>query len=275
MDRKNFSGNPPIFMQDPKTNEILKQVIQAAPKHTKIYVVGGVVRNALYYHFFHKKLPQRDYDILFIGNKKKFIEKLRLVGFTYGLLKRKDEITLKRKKVNNPRQLSDYIYLDIHISNEKSVTKNLIAHSNFTINGFALPLKYVASKNWHRKIIALPNAIHDLKEKSLRVNKITHPADLFACLRFMSQGFKAPSKQEVTKLLSALRKLEKWRYQRNVKKVFDYVGGEKKARNLAAKLGITENIFDFATIKNYPHEITRKRKRLVHTDFYARPFAAP
>ena len=51
-------------------------------------------------------------------------------------------------------------------------------------------------------------------------------------------------------MLEALSKLEKWRYKRNIKKVFSYVNGEKNARKLVKDLGIKEYIFDFVTIKN-------------------------
>lgn len=238
----------PVFMYAAKTYEILKQAASAVPKGGKAYIVGGVVRNALYYRFFRKKLPQRDYDIVFIGSKERFIKNLRSQGFSYEHMRRKHEVSLKKKKVDKPKRLSDYVVLDIHFS-KKSIIKNLKDHAGFTINGFALSLKDIASKNWYGKIISLPGALGDLKKRKLRVNVISHPADLFACIRFVSKGFKAPSKEEVKALLKNLGKLEKWRYERNVEKVFDYVGGEKKARKLVKKLGIKQDIFDFRIIK--------------------------
>ena len=239
----------PIFMHDPATNKILKEAASAIPKGTKTYIVGGTIRNAVYYRLFHKRLPQRDYDMVSIGNREKFVKNLRALGFTYGFLIRKDTITLKKKRVKKPKhQFKDYVILDIHFS-KKSILKNLKENSNFTVNGFALSLKHVASKNWHKKLITLPNALKDLKNKQLRVNIIAHPANLFACLRFMSKGFKPPSKKEIKELLKALGKLPKYKYKRNINKVFSYVGGEKKARQLAKKLGIKEDIFDFETIR--------------------------
>jgi len=237
-------------MQDSKTFEILKDAKSSIPQNTKVYLVGGAVRNALYFKLFNKKLPQRDYDILFVGDKDKFVKNLRARGFTYGFIRRKHEVTLKKKKIPKPQhQFKDYVFLDIHISDEKSVLKNLKEQSNFTINGFALSLKDIDSENWHKKVISLPNALQDLKNKKLHVNVIVHPANLFACLRFMSQGFKSPSKKEVKELLIKLGSLEKWRYSRNIRKLFDYVGGEDKARKLVKKLGVKANIFDFKIIK--------------------------
>ncbi len=240
----------PVFMQDSKTFEILKEAKSAIPKNTKVYLVGGAVRNALYFKLFNKKLPQRDYDILLAGDKDKFVNNLRARGFSYGFIRRKYTVTLKKKKIPKPQhRFNDYVLLDIHISDEKNILKNLKDNSNFTINGFALSLKDINSENWHKKVISLPLAMQDLKNKKLRVNVIVHPANLFACLRFMSQGFKPPSKKEVKELLIALGSLEKWRYPRNIKKLFDYAGGEYKTRKLVKKLGVKENIFDFNIIK--------------------------
>ncbi len=248
---KNKTLNLPIFMQDPKTNEVLKEVISAVPKNTKAYIVGGAVRNALYYNLFHKKLPHRDYDIVVIGNRSQFIKNLRSKGFIYGKIRRKHEITLKKKKIAKPKhEFDDCVFLDLHFSEEKSIMKNLREVSGFTINAFALSLKQVVSKGWQKKVIAHPNALTDLKKKQLRVNALTHPAMLFACIRFMSQGFKAPSEKQVNGLLLNLRKFPKYKFKRNIKKIFSYVGGEKKARQLTKKLGIKEDIFEFKTIKN-------------------------
>ena len=59
-------------------------------------------------------------------------------------------------------------------------------------------------------------AMQDLKARQLRVNKIVHPANLYACLRFMSRGFKPPPLEEVRKLLKSLQHLESWRFDRSV-----------------------------------------------------------
>lgn len=241
----------PIFMHDSKNFEILKDAKFAIPKNAKAYLVGGAPRNALYFKLFNKKLPERDYDILFVGNKDNFVKNLRSRGFVYGEIKRKNEIVLKKKKIPKPnrKSFSDYVYLDIHFSDENSVLKNLKENANFTINGFALSLKDVDSENWHKKIISLPNAMKDLENRKLHINIISHPANLFACLRFMSKGFKKPSKEDIKKLLFSLKKLEKYKFKRNVNKVFDYVGGEKEARKLAKRLGIKKDIFNFKIIE--------------------------
>ncbi len=252
--RRASDSRLPVFMQDPKTNEILKEAAEAVPKGSKAYLVGGSGRNAVYYFLFRKKLPQRDYDVLFIGDRKQFVKNLRARGFIYGFIRRKHEVVLKKKIVEKPKHhYLDFVVLDIHFpkkeDEKKSVLQNLKENAGFTINGFVIPLKDVASKNWREKVIALPNALRDLKNKQLRVNVISHPANLYACLRFMSQGFLAPTEKEVMELLPALGRLPKYKFERNRKKIFDYVGGEEKARRLARKLGVKQDIFDFETIK--------------------------
>ncbi len=53
---------PPIFMQDSKTSEILKEVKECIPPKTRVYIVGGAIRNALYFKIFNKPLkPTRFY----------------------------------------------------------------------------------------------------------------------------------------------------------------------------------------------------------------------
>ena len=88
-----------------------------------------------------------------------------------------------------------------------------------------------------------------MKNKQLRINANNHPANLFSCIRFMSQGFKQPSKKEINSLLLKLGDFEKWRYPRNIQKLYDYVGGEKEARKLVKKLGIKQNIFDYKEVR--------------------------
>lgn len=244
-----LQSNLPIFMQDPKTNEILGEAASVIPKGLNVYLSGGALRNALYYELFHKRLPQRDYDLLVLGKKEGFIKRLRPLGFVYGRIRRKHETVLMKKKVSKPKTFSDYVVLDIKETQDRNIKENMRMRVSFTVNGFALPLKHISSRNWRKQVIAMPGAMDDLKGKKLHMLNIAHPANLFAAIRFMSKGFKAPPKDEVDRLLSALGGLEKWRFNRNVRKVFDYVGGEAEARRLARRLGIEKDIFDFETIK--------------------------
>ena len=144
--------------------------------------------------------------------------------------------------------------MDIHRSHESNILKNLKLSSAFTINGFAIPLRQYLSKNIKKFLIALPGAEKDLKSHRLKLN-ITgydkHPGNLYSCLRFMSIGFTPPDKKEIKLLLNQLPKLEDWRFERNVEKVFRYVGGEKKARRLVKRLGIKIDVFSFKKLKEF------------------------
>ncbi|MFA5173975.1 MAG: hypothetical protein WC438_02215 [Candidatus Pacearchaeota archaeon] len=240
----------PVFMQEESTNKILTEAITCIPKNTKIYLIGGALRTAIYYKHFNKKMPMRDYDLFLTGSPKEFISNLRKKGFIYGKLKRKDERVVKKKRFSGAKELEDFVFLDIHFSSDKDIKSNLKKNANFTINGFALPLKEILSSEWQKKIISVKNAEKDLKEKQIRINAFIHPAQLYACVRFVSHGYKPPTKDELDGLLLLLKKLRKNQLERNLKKVFTQTGGEKKARDIVKKMGIKEDIFSFETIKN-------------------------
>ena len=85
------------------------------------------------------------------------------------------------------------------------------------------------------------------------MNQLSHPANLFAAMRFMFLGFKQPKQTEVDLLLKSLGGIDKIRYGRNIKKLFGYVGGEENARKLLKKLKIEQDIFNpkvLETLKN-------------------------
>jgi len=245
----------PLFMRDAKAAEILQEVIECIPKRTKVYLVGGAARNAVFYDMYKKAPPQRDYDLLLIGDMQAFVKNLRARGFTYGKMRRKHMTVLKKKRIPKPKHIhNDYIYLDIKISQYKTMKENLRYDVNFTINQFALPLQSATSKAWKKKLITYPGAIEDMKRKQLRLNpddKKIHSGNLFACMRFMSLGFKQPTKQEVAQLCRAFAAFAPQRYPRNAKKLLTYVGGEAQVRKLAGKLGIQENLLSYSTVRKY------------------------
>lgn len=250
-----LKSNSRLFTKEGKIAEILKEVIVSIPAQTKVYLIGGAARNTIYFDLFKKPLPQRDYDILLIGDLNKFVDNLKKnYKFVYGEIRRRDEIVLKKKLVSNPKSITDYIVLDIHRSHEKNILKNLEKHSAFTINGFAIPLQHYFSKSIKKYLVELPGAANDLKNHRLILNTSGykgHAGNLFACLRFMSIGFAPPNKEAVALLLNQLPRLEKWRFQRNVNKVFGYIGGEKRARQLVKRLGIKIDIFNFQKLKEF------------------------
>lgn len=246
----------PIFLSEQKNREIFQEIVEAIPQDTKVFLISGTVRNALMYKFFGEKKSQRDFDLLVIGDRDSFIENLKEIGFSYGSIHREHEIVVKKKKIPRPIKMSDYIYLDIHSSDLKTVADNLSEYANFTINGSALPLKNIFSDDWFKTIISIPGTMTDLKGKHLRVNKPSSPSGLFACVRFMSQGFAKPNQHDIDVLLDHFLQIGSDNFDRRIKKVFDSVGNKKKALELVWQLGIKFDIFDFSELAKY-----RKNKK--------------
>lgn len=228
----------PIFFQEPETKAIFREIVNCLPKGTKLYIVGGAMRNAMYYAIFRKKLPQRDYDCVVIGNAEKLIKNLRQSGFAYGEMKRKHQIHLQKRKHSPAKHPLDYVLLEIRWNCEDNIKQNTRNRSNFTINSFVIEIRDLFSGHWRKRVFHLPGAIEDLKRKQLKLNSTRHQANLFACLRFMSLGFKPPSKEEVKRLVEILPKLPKKKRKKNIEKLYSYVGGRKKAEKLARKIGV-------------------------------------
>ncbi|MDP3742294.1 MAG: hypothetical protein Q8R15_03200 [Candidatus Micrarchaeota archaeon] len=228
----------PIFLQEPETLAIFKDIAAAVPKGTKFYIVGGAMRNAMFYYYFKKKLPQRDYDSLIVGDHKKFITNLRKRGFVYGKIRRKTQAVLKKAKFKNAKTLNDFVFLDMHWVKKVDIVQNMKDHASFTINGFAIEVRDLFSSNWRKKVVEMPNAIRDLRRKQLVVNAVDNKHNLFAAMRFMSVGFKQPGKSDVDWLVREFAKSHKKRRKRNLEKLYNYVGGKKKAEKLAKKIGI-------------------------------------
>lgn len=239
----------PVFMRDAVVRDILHDVIAAIPKGQRIYLVGGAARNAFYERTHHERLPQRDYDLVVIGSFRPFIRSLRAYGFTYGKIRRAHQVVLKHAKVSEPSAPSDFVVLDIAEVQETNIRSILRRKVNFTINGFAIPLRALTTAQWHTRAVMLPSALPDLKAKHLRVNSTIDTAILYACVRFMSQGFSPPDPHTVRELLHRLTHIEERRFERNRKKVFSYVGGERAARQLMRKLGVKDDVFDFAVLR--------------------------
>lgn len=174
------------------------EINKCIPKNSKLFLVGGTLRNLVYYHFFKKKMFQRDYDLILIGNHELFIQNLRKNDFKYGNIRRKDQIVLKKFKIKNNKDFFDNIVLDISFYKNENINNLLKNKINFTINGFAIEFKHIFKENWFDHLIKLPYSIDDIKSKKIRLNTqktVFFGTDLYACIRFMSQGFKQPSKK--------------------------------------------------------------------------------
>ena len=99
----------------------------------------------------------------------------------------------------------------------------------------------------------MPTSLQDIKDKKLRLNRegyLYAPSNFYAMLRFISVGFTPPADEDIHLLLKELPRLEHARFARNVQKVWDYVGGEAKARELVKSLGIKIDVFDEEAVKS-------------------------
>ena len=87
----------------------------------------------------------------------------------------------------------------------------------------------------------------------MRVNKTGYqsdPAYFFSVIRFMSAGFAPPPQEELKLLLDELPNLETKRFGKNIVKLYNYVGGEANARQLASMLGVKGDVFDEDAVKS-------------------------
>ena len=210
----------PNFLQNRKVHEIFQEIKKSIPANSQLFLVGGTMRNSVFYHFFTKRLPQRDYDFIFIGNRKKFVDNLRTLKFTYGKIRRKYQTVLKKTIVKNPKDINDFVVLDIYFSEKQDIYGLLKNKINFTINGFALNIEHIFDNSWIKKMVKLPHSIEDIKAKQLRLNTEKtnfFGTDFYACIRFISAGFKKPTEQETNILYHQMRKLPKYKFERNNK----------------------------------------------------------
>ena len=244
----------PILLNLPDARSVFQEVVADLPEDVDVYLIGGAIRNALYYQHFGERLRQRDYDQVATKNSRRYLDFLRSKGFIEGGIVRADQIILCKALVENPEPqgYDDTVVFDIHPLDGTTAIDNLKNHVGLSINGFALSLRDIYAPDWINRIIELPNAKSDLAAKQMRVNKSGYqsdPAYLFSIIRFMSAGFTPPPQDELKLLLNELPKLETKRFGKNIQKLYNYVGGEAKARRLAAMLGIKGDIFDEGIVK--------------------------
>lgn len=247
--------NFPLLLNNPDALAVFQEVVTKLPEDCEVYIIGGAVRNALFYHHFGKRLRQRDYDQIATLHASKYLDYLRSIGFLEGGIVREDQIILYKALVPNPdpKGYDDSVVFDIHPVEGTTAIDNLKQNVGLSINGFAISMRDIFSEDWIERIIELPNAKDDLEVKQLRVNLSGYksdPAYFFSVLRFMSAGFTPPCREEINLLLNELPKLDSGRFCRNVAKIYNYIGSEEKARNLADSLGIKGDVFNEEVVKH-------------------------
>lgn len=241
----------PIFLNTDSTKKILEEVISIIPESTTVYLFGGAIRNAIYFDYFGEEMTQRDYDCLLVGDGEVFAENLLRAGFIYGNKNTEKAKVLKKARVENPTvDFADWLYFDCKIYPiGTSIEYVLNDITDFSINGVALSLKDIERENWKQKIIAIPNAIDDIKEKQLRVINLYTPS-IYKIIRSVSQGFQKPTSADILHCLEKLKNITQEKFKFNVEKTIKYIGSEEKVREIMNQLGVTKDILNFEEIKN-------------------------
>lgn len=244
-----------IYFHSENSRKAMFDLVKNLPSEVEVYLVGGAVRNALINKYHNETWRQRDYDQIVTNGSETYFSYLESTGFSIGTLDRLAQRVMVKPVIEDAKTISyeDNLVLDIHMVDGTSVEDNLRNETGLLINGFALSLRDIFDENWLDKLIQLPSALECIKAKQVRVNLdgyATEANNFFACMRFVGAGFSPPPQEETTKLLVELMKLEHDRYQRNLAKLSDYVGGEAEARRLLAEvLGPEINIFNEASAK--------------------------
>lgn len=254
------SDNSPLELNynSDEAKQALHQTFTNLPDDANVYLIGGSVRNALYRMFHGDVLVQRDYDQVITNGTKEYTQYLESIGFEKRPYpSHQDEQVAYSKALNEHAKEGDsytnWLVFDLHTLDGATIEESIKTNVAFTINGCAVDVRNLYNKRWQDSVIeVLPNAIQDIKDKRLRVNRdgCYWPSNFFAMLRFMSVGFTPPPQDEVQLLLKELPNVEHARFGRNVTKVWNYVGGEEKARALVKSLGIGIDVFDEDTVKS-------------------------
>lgn len=212
----------------------LENIISCIPQGTKVYLVGGTLRNLFVYpHHPKLKIKQRDYDLVVFGKHKQFIINLIRKGFVKGSIERKYQTVLKRPIFTNAKSLDDFAVLDIGDSMQLGVKavgniKDFIAKKvNFTVNGLGINIRDLMADNWRKDIISpfKDRAMRDLKNARLKLNpkkRRFFPSDIFACVRFVAAGFSPPPQKEIAVLKKAFIKHPPENLEIQKQKLFSY-----------------------------------------------------
>lgn len=237
----------------------LRKVIASLPDDVELYLIGGAVRNALFRTFHGTVLTQRDYDQVVTKGSSSYTHYLHSLGYEERPYpSHQDEqvvyCTPLNERAKEGNSYVNWLVFDLHTVDGTTIEDNVRNNVAFTINGCVVNARDLYDKQWRDAVIeVLPNAIQDIKDKKLRLNRDGYryaPSYFYSMLRFMSVGFEQPGPEEVQLLLNELPKLEHARFERNVTKVWNYVGGEAKARELVKSLGIDIDVFDEAAVKS-------------------------
>lgn len=230
------------------TKRILKEVVELIPEDTEVYLFAGTIRNALYFSFFGEEITQRDFDCIVIGNGEKFASNLVNAGFVFGLKNSEKSKILKKPRTDNPvHQFDDWVYLDCKIyPHENTIEYVLGKITDFTLSGVALNLRDINSDDWILQIISIPNALEDIKNKTIKI--VNHyPLNIYKIIRLLSQGFVLSEDIDIQMCINKRIEATTERLQKEINKTINYVGGKEATQKIIDRLEIKQNILELPT----------------------------
>lgn len=240
----------PIDFKDERGLKVFEKVIKNLPEDVEVYLIAGSLRNAIDKYFHDgSKLEQRDYDQIVTKGSDEYLVYLRSLGFYDGRIQRPTQKVLIKSFVGNedPEDFVNKLVFDIHLMDGTNALDNLKNHVGLTVNGNAISIRDIFSEDWQNKLVSLPGALQSIEKKQLKLNHEGYKyqaANLFSVIRFVYNGYEPPRKEDLMLLVQELPRVEDDRYEKNVQKVYKYVGGEENARKICQEIGIDFDVFD-------------------------------
>ena len=252
----------PIDFKDERGQKVFEEVIKTLPEDVEVYLIAGSLRNAID-RFFHSdsKLEQRDYDQIVTKGSDKYLAYLKSLSFYDGLIQRPTQKVLIKSFVGNedPGDFANNLVFDIHFMDNTTALDNLEEHVGLTVNGNALSLRDIFSEDWQDKLISLPGSLQSIEKRCLKLNQEGYKyqaANFFSVIRFVYNGYTPPTKEEIMLLIQELPRVEDDRYEKNVQKVYKYVGGEDNARRICREIGIDFDVFNKQAVMKIANQAT-------------------
>ncbi|MBI4142441.1 hypothetical protein HY480_01040 [Candidatus Uhrbacteria bacterium] len=193
----------------------LDEIITSIPKGTRVYLVGGTLRNLFVYPYHPElKIKQRDYDLVVFGHFAQFKNNLVKKGFTAGMIQRQYQTVFKKPLLQDAKDLDDFAVLDIADASQLGVGKTgsvktfLARKVNFTVNAMGVHVRDLKTSTWRKKVVFpfRERTMADLRAAQIRLNpkkRLFFPSDIYACVRFVSAGFLPPPRKELSLLKKA------------------------------------------------------------------------
>lgn len=240
----------PIDFKDNRGRAAFEHLVKDLPDDVEVYLIAGTVRNAIH-RFFHggDSLEQRDYDQIVTKGSDKYLEYLKSLGFYPGRIQRPTQKVMIKSLIGNddPEDFANNLVFDTHTVDGSTAVENLEQHVGLTVNGNAISIRDIFSEQWQDKLVSLPSALEVIQNKKLLLNPDGYKyqaANLFSVIRFVHNGYTSPPKEDIELLIKELPRVEDDRYEKNIQKVFKYVGGEEAARTIWREIGVDVDVFD-------------------------------